>query len=148
MIKNTKQAIATRLRLLEMEQQLAKILANNSSLPYEKVVVNSISGFINDLKSELLEFDSLIKNDECKIKGGDLSQLPRMLIEARLSRGLSQKDLAEKLGIDHQQIQRYEISDYESASWSRLLEVAIALELQISLEDHWINDIDTLCQSK
>ena len=46
--------------------------------------------------------------------------------------GLSQKDLAEKLGLKEQQIQRYEATDYESASLSRLLEISDALGLKFT----------------
>jgi transcriptional regulator with XRE-family HTH domain len=144
MIKNTKQAAAARKRLGELEAQLAKLRANNSSAPYAEVVMDTILGFINELKFELAEFDSLKENDECNIRGGELFELPRMLIQARLARGLTQKELADKLEIDEQQIQRYEISDYESASWSRLLEVAIALEFEVTLDDEFIYNLDRI----
>ena len=56
-----------------------------------------------------------------------VDELPTVLIKARISQGLSQKDLAERIGLKEQQIQRYEATDYASASLSRIKEVANAL---------------------
>ena len=53
---------------------------------------------------------------------------------ARIARGLTQKDLARKLGVKEQQIQRYEETDYASASLSRLNEVIKALDIEVKEE--------------
>lgn len=58
---------------------------------------------------------------------GLLENIPEMLIEERLRLNLTQKQLAEKLGLKEQQIQRYEASRYQTASLRRLKEVANAL---------------------
>lgn len=57
-----------------------------------------------------------------------LYKLPELLIQARLSKGLSHEKLGELTGLKKQQIQRYEQTDYASASLTRLLEIARALE--------------------
>ena len=41
-----------------------------------------------------------------------VAELPATLIKARISQGLSQRDLAERLSLKEQQIQRYEATDY------------------------------------
>ena len=56
-----------------------------------------------------------------------LEQLPDMLVEQRELLGLTQRQLAERLGMKEQQIQRYESSRYQAASLRRLIEVAQAL---------------------
>lgn len=58
---------------------------------------------------------------------GLLENLPEMLIEERIRLGFTQKQLAEKMGLKEQQIQRYEANRYQSASLRRLQEVAKAL---------------------
>jgi transcriptional regulator with XRE-family HTH domain len=58
-----------------------------------------------------------------------LDDLPRLLVRARIATGMSQRALAQRLGLKEQQIQRYEASDYGSASLSRLREVASVLGL-------------------
>ena len=56
-----------------------------------------------------------------------VAELPTVLIKARIAQGLSQKDLAERLGLQEQQIQRYEATEYASASLTRIKEVVSAL---------------------
>ena len=55
-----------------------------------------------------------------------VADLPSILIKARIARGLSQKDLAERIGLKEQQIQRYEATDYATANLSRIKEVVNA----------------------
>ncbi len=57
--------------------------------------------------------------------------MPVGLIRARIALGLTQKQLAERVGLKEQQIQRYEDTDYASASFSRLKEIIEALGLDI-----------------
>ena len=58
---------------------------------------------------------------------GTVAELPATLIKARIARGLSQKDLADRIGLKEQQIQRYEATDYASASLARIKKVVSAL---------------------
>ena len=61
-----------------------------------------------------------------------VADLPSILIKARIAQGLSQKDLAERIGLKEQQIQRYEATDYASANLSRIKEVVIAFGVEIN----------------
>ncbi len=61
-------------------------------------------------------------------------EFSRTLIQARIASGLSQKDLAERLGLKEQQIQRYEATEYASASVERVGAVIRALGLTVREE--------------
>jgi HTH-type transcriptional regulator / antitoxin HipB len=63
---------------------------------------------------------------------GSLNDLPTTLIKARIAAGMTQKDLANKIGVQEQQIQRYEASLYSSASFDRLRSIASALNIDIT----------------
>ncbi len=52
-----------------------------------------------------------------------------MLIQARIARHLSQRELAELVDLKEQQVQRYEVQKYASASLRRILEIAAALKV-------------------
>ncbi len=88
---------------------------------------DALKSQLEDLQQELREYESLRAGefdlDELSVVG----ELATFLIKARIARGLSQKDLAERMGLKHQQIQRYEATDYASASLARIKEVASAL---------------------
>lgn len=84
-----------------------------------------------DLQAELAEYDRLKSTDLSVISIGSFDELADGLIKARIASGLSQKALADRLGLKEQQIQRYEAERYASASYQRLREVAGALGLRI-----------------
>lgn len=72
---------------------------------------------------------------------------PDLLVAARIARGMTQKDLAEFMGLKMQQIQAYESDCYQSASLSRIAWVAKALGIKLALSGelagkHDMSDID------
>jgi transcriptional regulator with XRE-family HTH domain len=84
-----------------------------------------------DLEAELAEYERLKSADLSVITINSFDELAEGLIKARIASGLSQRALAERLGLKEQQIQRYEAERYASASYQRLREVAAALSLRI-----------------
>lgn len=87
---------------------------------------------IAEMELELAEYELLKSGQISLTETTSLAELPRVLIQARISQGLSQTDLAEKLNMKPQQVQRYESSSYMSASLARLIEIADALSVKIS----------------
>lgn len=75
---------------------------------------------------ERLRADGLKVGDE--VEAGDLGTVA---ILARISQQLSQKDLAEKLGMKEQQIQRYEREKYQSISLDRFGRILSALGVEL-----------------
>ena len=88
---------------------------------------DAVRSQLADLETELAEYEAL-KKGEFRIEGLNVvAGLPDVLIKARIAQGLTQKELAERMGLKEQQIQKYEASDYASASFARIREVADAL---------------------
>ena len=71
------------------------------------------------------------KGDVCHIYIDNLSSIPEALIKARIVKRWTQADLAKKLSLKEQQIQRYELSDYSTASINRITEIASALGISM-----------------
>ena len=71
----------------------------------------------------------LLRSGVTTLKASNLDELPSILISARIAQGLSQRKLAELIGVKEQQIQRYESDEYATASLRRLREIAEALKL-------------------
>ena len=80
-----------------------------------------------DLERELREYEALKQGDFPLESLGAISGIATNLIKARIARGLTHKELAQRVGIKEQQIQLYEATDYEAANLSRLQAVASAL---------------------
>jgi HTH-type transcriptional regulator/antitoxin HigA len=87
---------------------------------------------IDELAEEIREYEALRSGAISILKAQSLSELPQILIKARIAQGLSQRELGERLGLKEQQIQRYEAEEYSTANLRRLAEVAEALKLNVS----------------
>lgn len=86
---------------------------------------------LDDLQTEIAEYERLKSNDVPFISINSFDELADGLIKARIAGGLSQKALAERLGLKEQQIQRYEAERYASASYQRLCDIAAAIGVRI-----------------
>lgn len=89
-----------------------------------KAQEDAMNSQLADLEGELKEYEALKAGgfDWDSLKA--LADIPKLLIQARICMGLSQRELAERLGVKEQQIQRYEATDYAQASLTRMREVA------------------------
>ena len=97
----------------------------------ERAQRDALKSQIEEIASDIADFE-LLKSGKVSIsEHSDLENLPRVLIQARVAQGISQKDLAEALNMKQQQIQRYEASRYMSASLGKLIRVAEVLNIKI-----------------
>jgi DNA-binding XRE family transcriptional regulator len=95
-------------------------------------MIEGIDGELKELRRQLHRYDNLKGGRTRTRKLRGLSDLPVALIEARIARGWTQKELAQKLGVAEQQVQRYEQDRYEKTSLGRLLKVAKVLGASIT----------------
>ena len=132
MIKNERQYRITRAQADRFSQTLDNLRQRPSDAEgvhplIAKAQEDALRSQLADLEGELREYESLragkFPMDELSV----VAELPTVLIKARIAQGLSQKDLAERIGLKEQQIQRYEATDYASASLTRIKEVVSAL---------------------
>ena len=94
--------------------------------------VEGLKSQIAEIEADVSHYQQLKTGNICHMQSFSLSALPTMLIEARIATGMSQSDLARVLGIKPQQVQRYEATNYMSASLARLVDVAEILNINIS----------------
>jgi len=132
MIRNERQYKITVKQIDNLRDVLKKLDVGDEPEWLAAAQTNALKSQIADLQSQATEYELIkqgkIQYSEC----ADLSHLPKVLIQARIGKGLSQKDLAEKLGMTMQQIQRYEASNYMGASLARLIEISNILEVSIN----------------
>ena len=83
------------------------------------------------LREQLAEYEALRSGRIAVLELDSLTALPDALIRARIAAGLTQKELATRLGLKEQQIQRYEATRYSGASLERVQAVAEALGVKI-----------------
>ena len=96
-----------------------------------KAQVDAVRGQLENLIAEIKDYEDLAAGRITAIELDSLADLPDGLIRARIAAGLTQRELAERLGMREQQVQRYEASRYEAASFTRIVEVADAIGIKV-----------------
>lgn len=135
MITNERQYHVTKAQLKRFEEALRE---RQQSIPPTDVHPRMWQAEQDALKSQLAEFREELRAYE-DLKAGrveeasvtSLDDLPRILIQARIALGLTQKQLAERLNVKEQQVQHDEATLYASASLHRLKHVAEALGVRL-----------------
>lgn len=132
MIKNERQYRITRAQATRFAQTLAGLRQRRGDTAdvhprIARAQEEAVRSQLADLEEELREYEDLrsgaFRLDRLEV----VEELATLLVKARIAQGLSQKALAERVGLKEQQIQRYEATDYASASLTRIKEVVDAL---------------------
>lgn len=128
--RDAKTAIAEIEAALTSEEHFKKIV---SGLP-----LTLVNGYRRTLVSQKQDIQATLESYE-KAKAGDYADFVKragndigaLLIIARVIKNLSQKDLARRVGLKEQQIQRYEADRYRSITLSGFRRIAQALDVQL-----------------
>ncbi|MCK1409296.1 XRE family transcriptional regulator [Bradyrhizobium sp. 76] len=130
MIYTDRQFQITRTELAKLEAALAGIPSKQDWV--QKAQYDALQSQVSDLQADMAEYEMLKLGKVAFAETCSLRELPRVLVQARIARGFSQTDLADRLNMKPQQVQRYEATNYMSASLSRLIEVASILSVKVS----------------
>ncbi|MBA2521313.1 MAG: helix-turn-helix domain-containing protein [Chloroflexia bacterium] len=101
---------------------------------FQQMDVAGLESQLADLRAEAHHYEQLVSAPPSRIVAESFDELPIALIKARIALGMTQRELAEQLGVQEQQIQRYEATDYASASLQRIGQVIRALNVQVREE--------------
>lgn len=153
MIKNELQYRVTKSQIERLEESLEQTAAHDERVGTEpllcKLHADSFESLLRGLRGEMDEYVRLKNGEVTRFECHSLVQLPQMLVKARIARGLTHKALGELLNLKEQQIQQYEATDYEAASFTRLVEVATVLCIDVKFtvtlsEMHRIPSVEEL----
>jgi ribosome-binding protein aMBF1 (putative translation factor) len=136
MIRNERQYLITKAQARKFKAAIAAfdVETPGAHALLVKAQRDALESQLAELDAQLEEYERLRSGKLRKLKKASFQNLPMELIRARIARGLTQKDLARKLGVKEQQIQRYEETEYASASLSRVNEVIKALDIEVREE--------------
>lgn len=136
MITNERQYAITRTRAEQFKESLARFGNSGENLdPAVRTAMRlGLQSQLKDLQAEIAEYENLKAGNTRKFVSDSLADLAVGLIKARIARGLTQRELADRLNINERQIQRYESTFYEGAALRRLQEVADVLNVKIREE--------------
>lgn len=121
MIRNGREYEITRQRLADAErvraEQLAAFQSTGLSPDEIKRGLDPIDAFRAQLQEEIAWYDRVRRRDFGAIQG--LTGVGQLLIAARIANGLSQRELAERLGVSEAQVSRDERNDYHGITLDR-----------------------------
>lgn len=147
MIKNERQYKITKSQEAKFALALSELKRTRDNHDLHPVLreaeIAAVKSQLNELREIIREYEHLKSSSDIEFSVSSFSEIPMALVKARIASGLTQKDLAERLSLKEQQIQRYEANDYLNTSMSRLVKIADALGVTLKgdavLEDNITN---------
>jgi ribosome-binding protein aMBF1 (putative translation factor) len=133
-IKNERQFRITKAQAEKFERTIEELSAapkGDLHPALRKAQLDGLKSQLEDLKRELRGYEALRSGKRRTIALDSIEELSTTLIQARIAAGLSQEELAAKLGLKPQQIQRYESTNYRSASLQRVNEIVRVLGIKL-----------------
>ena len=139
MIKNERQYRISKAQVDKFKSSLEKVIhsedmKNDKHPALIDAQMEALESQYEELLNEVKQYEALQAGEIKNFEAMSFEELPQILIKARIASGLTHYELAEKVGLKEQQIQRYEASDYSKASLSRIKEIVNALDINIKEE--------------
>ena len=135
MIKNEKQYRITNAQARRFEVALAELTRQqrpaNITPRLWQAQRDAAESQLRELQEQIDAYELLHVGKSKELILEAVEDLPKTLIRARIASGMTQEGLAHRLGVKTQQVQRYEATEYESASFARILKVVHALGLRM-----------------
>ncbi len=133
MITNERQYQISKARLAKFRAALDAPDSQTAALHprARKALRDAAQSQLDELMAEVADHEQLRDGRLTSITVESIAELAPALIKARIMRNWTQKELADKLAVAEQQIQRFEATRYKSVSVERLQAVADALKLRV-----------------
>jgi DNA-binding XRE family transcriptional regulator len=124
MIKSDAQRDRTLAQIEGFREALAQVEKEAINKASESIRQNYAS-MIRQLQDELREHDE-VKSGELDLpQVSRLDQIAPLIAKIRIAKGVSQTELAQRLGLSKQAISRYEENEYQTVGVARLQEILV-----------------------
>jgi ribosome-binding protein aMBF1 (putative translation factor) len=90
----------------------------------------SYEGMISQLADDIREYDELKSSELTLPRIERLDQIAPFVTKMRIAKGVSQAELARRLGVSRQVVSRYEETDYQTVALVRLQEILDAIGIK------------------
>ena len=135
MIKNEKQYRITKAQVRRFQDAVTEVAGqvrpSNISPRLWEAQREAARSQMEELGEQVEAYERLNAGRSKGVVLEGVEDLPKALIRARIAAGMTQESLARRLGVKPQQVQRYEATEYGSASFTRILKVVQALGLSM-----------------
>ena len=124
-----------------LEAEHKRLSAHRARLKQSGLTPNQLKRALDPLKSFHLQLVEEVRSYE-RLKRGDIGELDnlrglgRALVASRIALGLTQRELARRLGVDESQVSRDERNDYHGITVDRASRILDALGVEVVSELH------------
>jgi HTH-type transcriptional regulator/antitoxin HigA len=132
MIKSDAQRERTVAQIEGFRQALAKV-AQEKPGKRATAIRGSYESMIRQIEDELHEYDQLKSGELASSHIDRLDQIAPFIARIRIAKGVSQTELARRLGVSKQVISRYEENEYQTVAITRLQEILDAIGVRVAL---------------
>ena len=129
MILNKKQLSIAQKGIETLRNRINELSTSNDEL--DTMQIYAWECRMEDLTEEIKKFQFLENASELEFSKENLL---KTIISLRIASGMTQKDLAEAIMVQEQQIQRYEQDYYRTASFERIVQILRELSKEICLK--------------
>ena len=131
MLKNNREYVSTKKKVRKLQDALKIADTTTMEMPdfIFDAMISGIKSQIEDMKIEIREYEQLAGLNAIPVES--IENIGQMLIKARIAHRYSQKDLATRVGVSPQQIQKYEADEYQSTDLRKIAEISSSLDLNL-----------------
>ena len=133
MIRNEAEYRIARVRLQaeyeRMKTYEAELVAKGLGVEVVKRLMDPLRSFHEQLAEEVDGYERLLRGEFWELVNFD--GLGRLLIALRIAAGVTQRELAQRLGVHESQVSRDERNEYHGATMERVRRVLDALHVQL-----------------
>jgi len=135
MIKNEKQYKISKKKLNDLVPKIKELKSDSTLHPLRnELILASYSNLKKDLEKEIREYEKIKSSSSDFNQERDLTELPRLIIEYKISAGLTHKEFSKKLGLKEQQLQRHEAQNFKGVSFRNLIKYLDCIGLNIRIK--------------
>lgn len=117
-----------------LEEQRKSLKGMGLTPDQVKRAIDPIRSFHLQLEEEVASYERLKRGEFCEVR--NLRGVGHLLISLRIARGMSQRDLAAKLGVNESQVSRDERNEYHGITLDRAARIldTLGVELRTTVE--------------
>ena len=112
-----------------MKRERSKLQEMNHSKEEIKRALDPVRSFHEQLKEEIASYERLMRGEFDELR--NFEGVGRLLIAARVAKGVSQRELAKRLGVHESQVSRDERNEYHGVTVERANRIVEALGVEL-----------------
>lgn len=128
--EDQKQKTLKRIQSLQREMDTMKKQLTGKK---RELMTRYLNEQIEEFRYQVEEFDRLRQEGVGLFEGSHISQIGPYLLNTRIASGITQEELAQKIGVSQPMVYKYELDEYQGHSLEVLAKVAKALGVHFNI---------------